>query len=95
MSSSSTSASSSMSFSDTFVQQFIVQLVNFITAAFAFVVALLLNESIVSTIDLSINDKDLKKNAGVKWATFFIVLIIAVLIIAAASSGVQQITGTQ
>lgn len=78
-------------FADSFVEQFIVQLVNFVTAAFAFVVALLLNESINATIDISVKSTDIKKNAGVKWATFFIILIISVLLIAVASTGLKQL----
>lgn len=87
----SSSSSIPQSFPELFVQQFIVQLVNFVTASFAFVVALLLNEAINATIDLTIKSGDVKKNAGVKWATFFIMLIIAVLLIAVASAGVKQL----
>lgn len=87
----SSSSSILQSFPELFVQQFIVQLVNFVTAAFAFVVALLLNEAINATIDLTIKSGDVKKNAGVKWATFFILLIISVLLIAVASAGVKQL----
>lgn len=63
--------------------------VGFISATFAFVVALAINSALTRTIDLLLPPEKLKQSVGIQWGVAILLLVIGVGIIVGLSVALQ------
>lgn len=63
--------------------------VAFISAAFAFVVALAINEALKKTVDLLLPPEKVKESVGIQWGIAILLLVIGVGVIVGLSVALQ------